>query len=111
MTNRTLPGLDSEGFEALRLRMYELWSAADSADRSDRFLARLRDLLRRLPQVAGDQKALMAIGRSSTKAIFIHDFMDVHSMDIARLQKCCTPTRARTGPWFPMCAQNVFFGG
>jgi uncharacterized radical SAM superfamily Fe-S cluster-containing enzyme len=111
VTNRTLPGLDSEGFEALRLRMYELWSAADSADRSDRFLARLRDLLRRLPQVAGDQKALMAIGRSSMKAIFIHDFMDVHSMDIARLQKCCNPYARTDGTLVPMCAQNVFFGG
>lgn len=111
VTNRTLPGLDSEGFEALRLRMYELWSAADSADRSERFLARLRDLLRRLPQVAGDPKALMALGRSSMKAIFIHDFMDVHSMDVARLQKCCNPYARTDGTLVPMCAQNVFFGG
>ncbi|HOX50179.1 MAG TPA: hypothetical protein PKY05_01735, partial [Fibrobacteria bacterium] len=111
VTNRTLPGLDAEGFEALRLRMYELWSAADSSDRSDRFLARLRDLLRRLPQVANDPRALMDLGRSSMKAIFIHDFMDVHSMDLARLQKCCNPYARADGTLVPMCAQNVFFGG
>lgn len=110
VTNRTLPGLDAEGFDALRLRMYELWSAADSSDRSDRFLARLRDLLRRLPQVAGDPKALMDLGRSSMKAIFIHDFMDVHSMDVSRLQKCCNPYARMDGTLVPMCAQNVFFG-
>ncbi|MCB9497121.1 MAG: radical SAM protein [Fibrobacteria bacterium] len=109
IANRTLPGLDSEGLALLKGRLYELWSAADTSDLDRRVMDRIRDILRRLPSIAGDPRALLDLGKDSMKAVFVHDFMDARTMDLTRLQKCCNPYARADGRLVPMCAQNVFF--
>lgn len=107
-TNKALPGLDSEGFSVIRDRIYEMWSAADSSNLDERILARIKNILRTLDtgNLSGRQK--LALGAKHMKAIFIHHFMDVHTMDLARLVKCCNPYPRTGDRLIPMCAENVF---
>jgi len=107
-TNKALPGLDSEGFSVIRDRIYEMWSATDSSNLDERILARIKNILRTLDtgNLSGRQK--LALGAKHMKAIFIHHFMDVHTMDLARLAKCCNPYPRTGDRLIPMCAENVF---
>jgi len=109
VANKTLPGLDSEGLALMKGRLYELWSAADTSDIDQHVMDRIRQILRKLPSIANDPKALLDLGKNSMKAIFLHDFMDAENMDIGRLMKCCNPYARADGKLVPMCAQNVFF--
>ncbi|HLP61243.1 MAG TPA: radical SAM protein, partial [Candidatus Deferrimicrobium sp.] len=106
--NKTLPGLDSEGFAIIRDRIYELWSAADSSNLDERILARIKNILRNLESGNLSNRQKLALGAKHMKAIFIHHFMDVHTMDLGRLVKCCNPYPRTGNRLIPMCAENVF---
>lgn len=106
--NKTLPGLDSEGFSIIRDRIYELWSAADSSNLDERILARIKNILRSLDNRNLSNRQKLALGAKHMKAIFIHHFMDVHTMDLGRLIKCCNPYAKTGNRLIPMCAENVF---
>lgn len=108
IANKTLPGLDDAGFEAIRNRLYDIWSLADAGSLGEQALERIRNVLRQASAGLTPQKAF-ALGIESMKAIFIHDFMDVSTMDIGRLIKCCNPYPQADGRLVPICAQNVFF--
>jgi hypothetical protein len=109
IANKTLPGLDAAGYDLLRHRIYDLWSAADSSSVNERVLQRITDILRRLGNEQLSRREKLGLGIASMKAVFIHNLMDAQTMDFARLQKCCNPYAQKGNRLVPMCAQNVFF--
>ena len=109
IANKTLPGLDSAGFESIRNRLYDVWSLCDADSLGEQALKRIQQVLREVSSEKLTPQLAFAIGARSMKAIFIHDFMDVTNLDFARLIKCCNPYPQSDGRLVPMCAQNVFF--
>ncbi|MCP5106008.1 MAG: radical SAM protein [bacterium] len=109
--NKTLPGLDGEGFDIIRHKLYELWSAADSSDLDEKILARIKNILRTLQGGNLSNRQKIALGAEHMKAVFIHHFMDAETMDLARLSKCCNPYPRPGDRLIPMCAENVFLEG
>jgi uncharacterized radical SAM superfamily Fe-S cluster-containing enzyme len=109
LTNRTYPGLDREGYAVIKQKIYELWSASDSSASSEHVLKRIREIFDSLNVSSFSSKQALNLGIESMKSIFIHQFMDVHTLDIERLMKCCNHYPLADGRFMPMCAQNVFF--
>jgi uncharacterized radical SAM superfamily Fe-S cluster-containing enzyme len=109
IANRTLPGLDREGLGLFKERLYEMWSAADSAGDNEKILKRIKTILTLMNDSGFNSRKAMDIGFESMKSIFIHHFMDLHTMDFGRLIRCCNVYPQKDGRLVPMCAQNVFF--
>ncbi len=109
IANKTLPGLDQSGFSVLKEKIYEFWSAADSADLPAAVLQRIKRIFNSLNDSSFSAKEIFKIGSESMKAIFIHQFMDLDTFDFGRLIKCCNHYPLPDGRMIPMCAQNVFF--
>ncbi len=107
--NKTLPGLDSKSYSLMKNRLYNLWSAADSSALNEKVLTRVKKILRLMGHGEISNKEKINLGIENMKAIFIHNFMDIHSMDFERLIKCCNPYPQTGDRLVPMCAQNVFF--
>lgn len=106
--NKTLPGLDGEGFSIIQERLYEVWSAADSANLDESILKRIKSILTTLQGGNLTHRQKILLGAQHMKAIFIHHFMDLHTMDFARLVKCCNPYPRPGDRLIPMCSENVF---
>lgn len=108
IANKTLPGLDVEGMERMKERMYEVWSAADSSALNEAILKRIRTVICDLESCGYSRKNALNAGMKNMKAVFIHHFMDVHNFDFGRLVKCCNPYAGKDGRLVPICSQNVF---
>ena len=108
IANRTLPGLDSSGYSMIKEKIYEFWSAADSSLSNEQVLQRIRRVLQEMNSPDFTPKKAFSLGTDSMKAIFIHQFMDVHTLDFGRLIKCCNHYPQIDGRLVPMCALNVF---
>ncbi|OQW94485.1 MAG: hypothetical protein BWK79_05740 [Beggiatoa sp. IS2] len=106
--NRTLPGLDHCGYALIKEKIYEFWSAADTSNANEQILRRIRQILKEISTTSFTPKKALALGIHSMKAIFIHQFMDVHTLDFGRLIKCCNHYPQADGRLLPMCALNVF---
>jgi len=111
IANKTLPGLDSAGFEAIRNRLYDVWSLADANSLGEQALRRIQEVLREASRCNLTPQKIFSLGAESMKGIFIHDFMDADTLDFGRLIKCCNPYPQTDGRFIPMCAQNIFFQG
>jgi uncharacterized radical SAM superfamily Fe-S cluster-containing enzyme len=111
IANKTLPGLDSAGFESIRNRLYDVWSLCDADSLGEQALKRIQQVLREVSSEKLTPQRAFNVGARSMKAIFIHDFMDVTNLDFARLIKCCNPYPQSDGRLVPICAQNVFYQG
>jgi uncharacterized radical SAM superfamily Fe-S cluster-containing enzyme len=109
IANRTLPGLDGEGLSLFKERLYEVWSAADASGDNEKILKRIKSLLSLMNDTGFDSRKAMDLGFQSMKSVFIHHLMDVDTMDLGRLIRCCNVYTQRDGRLIPMCAQNVFF--
>jgi uncharacterized radical SAM superfamily Fe-S cluster-containing enzyme len=108
ISNRTLPGLEEAGFSLIKERIYDFWSAADSSDRQERVLTRIRGILRELSAAPFSPQRAFALGSASMKGVFIHHFMDADTFDLGRLMKCCNHYPQADGRLVPICAQNLF---
>ena len=111
IANKTLPGLDSRGFETIKNRLYDIWSLSDSGIPGEKALQRIQEILREVSGGSRTPKELFSLGAESMKGIFIHDLMDAHTLDFGRLVKCCNPypVAGQKTRLVPMCAQNIFF--
>lgn len=109
IANKTLPGLDAEGFDIMRNRLYDIWSLADAGSLGEQALSRIKRVLQVSQQGALSPKTALSLGLDSMKAIFIHDFMDSTTFDFGRLIKCCNPYPQTDGRFVPICAHNVLF--
>jgi uncharacterized radical SAM superfamily Fe-S cluster-containing enzyme len=107
VSNRSLPGLDREGHEAIRARIYECWSAADSIADNRQVLARIKSILKELEGRDFSAKAAFDVGSAVLRSVFIHGFMDAATFDIGRLMKCCNHYLQADGTLIPMCSLNV----
>jgi len=106
IANRTLPGLEEEGYDMIKERIYDFWSAADSSNDNERVLQRMRTILRELASMAFSPKRAFDLGSASMKGIFIHHFMDRDTFDLGRLMKCCNHYPQADGRLMAICAQN-----
>ena len=107
ISNKTLPGLDYEGFSIMKDRLYELWSASDSSDLNDRVMKRIQSILRELSSCGYNRKSSLNMGMENMKAIFVHHFMDAYNFEFGRVIKCCNPYPQKDGRFIPICSQNV----
>ena len=108
VANRTLPGLDREGHEAIREKIYDAWSAADTvAGDNCQILDRIRDILRQLDKQGFSAKAAFDLGSTLLRSVFIHGFMDPKNFDLARIMKCCNHYLQPDGRLAPICVSNV----
>ncbi|MDR1890090.1 MAG: radical SAM protein [Zoogloeaceae bacterium] len=107
VSNRSLPGLDKEGHEAIRGRIYECWSAADSIADNRQVLARIKSILKELEGRNFSAKAAFDVGSTVLRSVFIHGFMDARTFDLGRLMKCCNHYLQPDGRLTPMCSTNV----
>ncbi|MDR2487498.1 MAG: radical SAM protein [Clostridiales Family XIII bacterium] len=107
VSNRSLPGLDRAGHEAIRSRIYDCWSAADSIADNQRVLARIKSILKELEGSKFSAQAAFDAGSTVLRSIFIHGFMDSRTFDIGRLMKCCNHYLQADGHLTPMCSLNV----
>ncbi len=106
IANRTLPGLEEDGYAMIKERIYDFWSAADSSNDNERVLQRMRSIIRELSTTTFSPKRAFELGSASMKGIFIHHFMDRDTFDLGRLMKCCNHYPQADGQLMPICAQN-----
>ncbi len=106
IANKTLPGLDREGQEIMKEKLYALWSAGDSCDADEHILKRIREIILDLNETGRDAGKAIALGKQHMKAIFVHHFMDAANFDFARAVKCCNPYAFSENRLVPMCVQN-----
>jgi uncharacterized radical SAM superfamily Fe-S cluster-containing enzyme len=106
--NRTTPGLDEESFQAIKEKVYDLWSSSGSQPESEKILSTVHDLLCELGKCGNHPtaQAVFSVAENTIKSIFIHSFMDQYTFDLARAMKCCTqyPTTAEL---MPCCVRNA----
>lgn len=105
--NKTLPGLDGEGFGVIQERLYEIWSAADSNNLNEKVLKRIKNILQNLQGGHLTNRQKILLGTEHMKAIFIHHFMDIYTFDLTRLIKCCNPYPRPGDRLIPMCSENL----
>jgi uncharacterized radical SAM superfamily Fe-S cluster-containing enzyme len=106
IANRTLPGLDEDGYALIKERIYDFWSAADSSGDNEKVLQRIRTILRELSATPFSPKRAFELGSASMKGVFIHHFMDNETFDLGRLMKCCNHYPQADGRLVPICAYN-----
>ncbi len=111
ISNRTLPGLDGASYEIIKNRVYDMWSARDQFASDQQIMQRIKSILTDLSSHGFSPRSAFGIGSKTMKAVFIHQFMDVHTMDLSRLVKCCNHYPRKNGKLIPMCAHNVFHQG
>lgn len=128
--NRALFGTDAESFRHVTDAVYDLWSGAAtplprpkinletlecppeescacSQFISEKALKTIKNLLTSATASGGysPQKAWRA-GERAVKSIFIHQFMDRHTFDLARARKCCQVYPQPDGSLMPACVYN-----
>ena len=105
--NRGLFGTDPQSFEAIREAVYDLWSGpAGLTPDSQKALAAVTRLLRSLGGDGYDPAKALAVAERSVKSVFIHQFMDRHTFDLARARKCCNVYPLPDGRFMPACVYN-----
>lgn len=109
ISNRTLPGLDYQGYTKIREKIYDIWSAADSSASDKQVLRRMQEILREMNSTAFSPRRAFSLGTTSMKSIFIHQFMDAETLDFGRLIKCCNHYAQQGGRLLPMCSANIFY--
>jgi uncharacterized radical SAM superfamily Fe-S cluster-containing enzyme len=109
IANKTLPGLDKDGYSLMKQQLYEFWSASDSSSLNEKVLERIRNIMLEMSSKGFSVQNAINMGRNNMKAIFIHYFMDVHNFDFSRLVKCCNPYPQINKRLVPICAENVFY--
>jgi uncharacterized radical SAM superfamily Fe-S cluster-containing enzyme len=104
--NRAFPGLDLEGSQIIRDKIYQRWAAASSDPEDIEILERARGFLRRLEGREFTPGEAFDLGKEMVKSVFVHAFMDPYCLDLARLSKCCNHYLRKGGQLIPMCAHN-----
>jgi uncharacterized radical SAM superfamily Fe-S cluster-containing enzyme len=134
--NRALFGTDAEGFERVTEAVYDLWAAApvppaegpDAAGLgapgecapgsgcacspflSEKALRAVRSILTTATASGYAPGRALAAAERSVKSIFIHQFMDPDSFDLARARQCCQVYPQADGRLIPACVRNCVPG-
>lgn len=78
---------------------------------SDQALKSMRKLLIRATDGGYSPRKAMATGERAVKSIFIHQFMDPDTFDLARVRKCCQVYPQPDGRLMPACVFNNLYRG
>ena len=108
MANRALFGTDAESFEQIQEAVYDLWSGPSGmTPDSQQTLGAVRRLLRAATCGEGyNAGRALAAAERSIKSIFVHQFMDRDTFDLARVRKCCNVYPQPDGKLIPACVNN-----
>ncbi|MDR1050592.1 MAG: radical SAM protein [Deltaproteobacteria bacterium] len=106
-SNRSFPGLDLEGHQVIKDRIYESWSSLTSSPGDKEVRARIREFFKSLEGREFTPEQAFETGRDSVKSVFVHGLMDPLSFDFDRLVKCCNHYLQAGGRLVPMCAHNL----
>ena len=107
ISNRTLPGTDEDSFRAMMEAVYDLWSGpAALLPDGQRALGAARRLLAGIGREGYCPACALRAAEGSIKSIFIHQFMDRASFDLARARKCCQVYPQPDGRMIPACVHN-----
>ncbi len=128
--NRAIFGTDPDSFRHITDAVYDLWSApvglrpevelsgkaaacepggtcACSQFVSEQALKTIKGLLNAATASGGySAKRAWAIGERSVKSIFVHQFMDRDTFDLARARQCCQVYPQPDGRLLPACVRN-----
>ncbi|MCL1815582.1 MAG: hypothetical protein FWG27_07190 [Treponema sp.] len=85
IANKTLPRLDSAGFEAIRSRLYDVWSLADADSLGEQALHRIQEILSEASRCVLTLQKIFSLGAESMGGFFIHDFMDAAPLDFIEI--------------------------
>jgi uncharacterized radical SAM superfamily Fe-S cluster-containing enzyme len=105
--NRSFPGLDLEGHQVIKDRIYEHWAGLSGGPEDRELLDQVRKLLKRLEGREFSAGEAFEAGRETVKSVFVHGFMDPQTLDLNRLVKCCNHYLQAGGRLVPMCAHNA----
>jgi hypothetical protein len=106
--NRGVFGTDEESFRHAQNAVYDLWSGPSAlAPDSQKALRAVRSLLEAITSGGGYEPArALAAAERSVKSVFVHQFMDRGTFDLARARKCCTVYPDTRGRFVPACVRN-----
>jgi 7,8-dihydro-6-hydroxymethylpterin dimethyltransferase len=106
--NRALFGVHEDAFEKARDAVYDLWSAPSGLTPDG---SKALQAIKRLVETIGETGRFSAskaldVAQRSMKSLFVHQFMDLHTFDLARARKCCNVYPLRDGRMVPACVYN-----
>jgi uncharacterized radical SAM superfamily Fe-S cluster-containing enzyme len=109
IANQALLGTDRETLLAIRDALYALWSSDGIVPHREAVLATVKRILVDLNALGpeADPRAVLAVGSTHVKSIFIHQFMDRATFDLSRAAKCCNHYPQADGRLLPACVRNV----
>lgn len=86
-----------------------LWSEEFMCEEAELVLATLKNLLARMFAPGLSDTERTRIGERSSKAIYVHSYMDEENFDSDRISQCCVGIREPDGSNIPSCAYNVLY--
>ena len=129
--NRAIFGTDADSFQQVTDAVYDIWAGiprrADAGHgasgngcgpscgcnpfMSDQALRAVRKLLATATAGGYSPRKAMETGERAVKSIFIHQFMDPDTFDLARVRKCCQVYPQPDGRLMPACVYNNLHRG
>jgi uncharacterized radical SAM superfamily Fe-S cluster-containing enzyme len=105
--NRSFPGVDPEGHQVIKDKIYDLWAASSGGPEDKRLMELARGFFKRFEGRPFTAAEAFDAGREAVKSVFVHGLMDPESFDLSRLVKCCNHYLQAGGRLVPMCARNL----
>ena len=124
--NRAIFGTDADSFQQVTDAVYDIWAGIPSPANnrltpssggcepgcdcnpflSEQALKSIRKLLATATVGGYSPRKAMETGERAVKSIFIHQFMDPDTFDLARARKCCQVYPQPDGRLMPACVFN-----
>ncbi|MEI6674626.1 MAG: radical SAM protein [Verrucomicrobiota bacterium] len=124
--NRAIFGTDADSFQQVTDAVYDIWAGIPPLGNnrltppsggcepdcgcnpflSEQALKAVRKLLTTATAGGYSPRKAMEAGERSVKSIFIHQFMDPDTFDLARARKCCQVYPQPDGRLMPACVFN-----
>lgn len=87
-----------------------LWSAGGMIPHGDSVTKALKRAIKEMyPCCPISREEALRAAERQVKTIFIHHFMDEHTLDVERLMKCCNHYPLPDGRLIPGCSYNLFY--
>ena len=127
--NRAIFGTDADSFQQVTDAVYDIWAGIPPISNSragacepgtacacnpflsEQALKAVRKLLTTATAGGYSPRKAMATGERAVKSIFIHQFMDPDTFDLARVRKCCQVYPQPDGRLMPACVYNNLHRG
>lgn len=87
-----------------------LWSAGGLIPHGEQVTRALKRAIKEMyPCCPVPREEALRAAERQVKTIFIHHFMDEHTLDVERLMKCCNHYPLPDGRLMPGCSYNLFY--